>query len=186
MTEYKLKANPTSPAKYAIPYGVTFGIIMIMQFIIMQILKPDPEQSGWIGVVINLLNFLLLPVLLISLACNGYKNKVNNGYIRVSDCIKAGAAFGAIAGLVYAIGYTFYYLIEPTFIDEIVEQMKVISIKQNPKITSKQLEMTVDIIAKTMLPYIHGPINILMHSVIGLIISAIIGAVIKKENPGAF
>jgi len=176
----------TSSAKFAIPYGITFGAIMFMEFIIMQVLQPDPEKNGWIGVVINLLNFLVLPVTLILIACNTYKKNIGKGYIRMSDCIKCGVALCAMAGLVYAVGYFIYYIIAPEFIDETIQQIKIITIKKNPKTTSKELEMMSSVLAKTMLPYIAGPITIVMYSFIGLIESAIIGAVVKKENPGAF
>lgn len=185
MNEYKHETAAVSSAKFSIPYGIAFGIIMLLEFIIMQILQPDPEANGWIGVLINLLNFLILPTLLISFACGAYKKNIGHGYIKMSDCIKAGVALCAMAGLIYALGYFIYYLISPEFIDQTIEQIKIITVKKNPKITAKELEMTVTVLQKTMLPYIAGPIAIVMYSFIGLVISAIIGAVVRKENSGA-
>ena len=181
-----MKETTTSPAKAALPYGVLFGIIMVLEFVAMQVWKPDPAKYGWVGVVTNLLNFLILPALLVSLACNNYKNKINGGYISFSECLKSGVSVTVLAGFIYAVFYFIYYLIFPEFIDETMQQIKEITIKQKPDITAEELKMSLSIIEKTMQPYIAGPISIVMYAFIGLIISLIVGAVVKKENPGAF
>jgi len=178
--------TPVSPAKSALPYGVIFGAIMVLEFVIMQALKPDPKEFGWIGIVTNLLNFIVLPTLFIALACVNFKNKLNGGYITLSQSLKIGVTASAIAGLVYAIFYFIYYLMFPEFIAETIEQMKIITIQQNPTMPAEQLEMTLMFMEKTMMPYYAGPISILMYTFIGLIISLIVGAIVKKENPGAF
>jgi len=181
-----MKETTTSPAKAAIPYGIIFGIIMIVEFVLMQVWKPDPNKMGWVGIVTNLLNFLVLPALLITLACNNYKNKINGGYISFSECLKSGVSVTVLAGFMYAVFYFIYYLIFPEFIDETLEQIKIITVKQNPNMTAEQLKLSLSIIEKTMQPYIAGPISIVMYAFIGLIISLIVGAAVKKENPGAF
>jgi hypothetical protein len=174
-----------SPAKSGLPYGIVFGVIMILEFVTMHILKPDPLESGWIGTVMNLLNYLILPVLFISLACNNFKNKLNNGYITIGQSIKAGVALCALAGLIYAIAYFVYSLLFPEFIAEMLDQIKAVTVEQNPNMTAEQLKMSISIVEKTMQPYIAGPIAIVMYSFLGLIYSLIIGAIVKKENPGA-
>lgn len=175
-----------SPAKSGLPYGVVFGVIMILQFVTMHALKPDPLESAWIGTTMNLLNYLVLPILFISLAANNFKNKINGGYITIGQTIKVGVALCALAALLYAVIYFVYSLIFPEFISEMLDQIKVVTVAQNPNVSAEQLKMSISIIEKTMQPYIAGPIAIVMYSLVGLIYSLIIGAIIKKENPGAF
>ena len=61
-----------SPGKSAVNFGVTFGIIMILQFVIMYVLDINPQESPTIGALINVLNYLILPFALIYLAANNY------------------------------------------------------------------------------------------------------------------
>ena len=172
-----------SPAKSALPYGIVFGVIMILEFVTMHILKPDPIESGWIGTTMNLFNYLIIPVILISLACNNFKNKLNGGYITLSQAIKSGVALCALAGLIYAIAYFIYSLMFPDFLTEMLEQIKIVSVRQNPNISAEELRMSMSIVETFMQPYLAGPLAIVMYSFLGLIYSLIIGAIVKKENP---
>ena len=45
-----------SPGKSAINFGITFGIIMILQFVIMYVLDINPQETPVIGVIINFLH----------------------------------------------------------------------------------------------------------------------------------
>lgn len=164
------------------PYAVTFGIIMIVELVVMYILKPDPIENGWIGTVNNILNFFVFTSLFITLACNNYK-KANGGYITFGQCLKIGVGVCALAALLYAVFYFIFTLIFPEFIPDAIEQIKRVTVNTNPNMTSEQLEMSISVMEKMMSPYVAGPISIVMYSFFGLIISLIIGAIIKKENP---
>lgn len=164
------------------PYGVIFGVIMIVELVVMYILKPDPIENGWVGTVNNLLNFLVFTSVFIFLGCSNYK-KANGGYITLGQCLKVGVGVCALAALLYAVFYFIFTLIFPEFIPEAIEQIKRVTVRTNPSMTSEQLEMSISVMEKMMAPYVAGPISIVMYSFIGLIISLIIGAIIKKENP---
>ena len=71
----------TSPAKSAVQYGVFFGVIMVLEFVILYIIGIDTITNPAVGIVINLLNFFVLPILFITLACNNFKKNINNGVI---------------------------------------------------------------------------------------------------------
>ena len=169
-------------AKSITPYGIIFGVIMILELVIMYTLKPDPIKSGWIGTMTNTLNYLLFTSLFITLACNNFK-KANGGYIKFGQCLKIGVGVCALAALQYAVFYFIFTLIFPEFIPEMIEQIKIVTVHNTPQINSEQLKMTMSIMESTMQPYFAGPITIVMYSFVGLIISLIIGAIVKKENP---
>jgi K+ transporter len=76
-----------SPAKTAVSYGIIFGVIMILEFVIAYAFNIDGAKQPWVGIVNGLLNFLILPVLFILLACNNFKSK-NGGYISFGECLK--------------------------------------------------------------------------------------------------
>lgn len=168
------------------PYAVTFGIIMIVELVVMYILKPDPIKNGWVGTVNNIFNFFIFPALFITLACNNFK-KSNGGYITFGQSLKIGVGLCALAAFIYAIFYFIFNLIFPEFIPEAIEQIKRVTVNNRPDISSQELEMSMSIIEKTMSPYVAGPISIVMYSFFGLIISLVVGAIVKKENPyGSF
>lgn len=174
-----------SPSKSAIQFGVLFGVIMILQLIISFILNIGAENKTF-GLVISALNYFVLPFILIYLGCNNYKKNFNDGYITFGECIKIGMSIALIASLIYGIFYIIFNLIFPEFLPDLINKMRSITIKENPSLTSDQLEMSMSIMKKMMNPYITVPLAIVMNCFIALIHSLIIGAIVKKERPQSF
>ena len=79
-----------------------------------------------------------------------------------------------------------FNLIFPEFINEVIQKMRQVMLKQNPSMTTDQLEMALSMTKKFMSPYIAVPATIVMYSFIGLIYSLIIGAFVKNENPQSY
>lgn len=178
--------KPASPAKSSVTYGVVFGAIMILEFVLMYILKPDPIENGWAGTVMNVMNFLVFPILFITLACNNYKNNLNGGFISFGQCLKIGVSVMVLASVIYSIFYVVFTLIFPEFLTEAAEQMRRVAIHQNPNMTEEQLEMTTSMTSKFMQPMIALPISIIMNAFVGLIMSLIVGAIVKRDNPAQY
>lgn len=174
-----------SPAKSAVSYGVVFGIIMILEFVIAYVINIDPVKHGWVGIVNSLLNYLILPILFIVLACNHFK-KHNGGFISFSQCLKAGVSVTALAALIFAVFNIIFNMIFPEFQEQMFEKVKEITVMQNPEMSSEQLEMALKWTKTFMDPLVSAPMTILIYVFLGLIFSLIIGAIVKKENPGAF
>ena len=172
-----------SPGKSAVNFGVTFGIIMILQFVIMYVLDINPQESPTIGVLINVLNYLILPFALIYLAANNYKTKINHGFISLGETIKIGLTVCAIAALMYGVFYLAFDFIFPEFKEELLTKIQEITVKQNPTLTSEQLKMSMKFVKTFMNPYIVVPFTIVMYCVIGLIHSLIVGVIVKKDKP---
>jgi hypothetical protein len=175
----------TSLAKSAIPYGIAFGAIMLLEFVISYAMGLNAQENAMVGIVMNLFNFLVLPILFISLACNTYKNKINGGFISFGQCIKTGVVVSVIAALLFSVIMAIVYIAAPGIKEDILEQTKI-ALAKDPNMTSEVLEMTISWTETMMQPYIMIPVTILTYAFVGLIISLIVGAIVKKDNPGAF
>jgi hypothetical protein len=172
-----------SPGKSGQIYGVLFGVIMVLEFVIMYTIGMRSLVGTSAGVIVNIANYLILPLIFIYLGCINYKKNLNNGFISFGESLKVGVSITFIAGLVYGlfnIGFNFIY---PDFINEMASITKEGILKQNPNITSKEMEMGLTMMKKFMNPLIVFPVTLAMYSFIGLIYSLIVGAIVKNENP---
>lgn len=178
-----MKENTTnSQTTSAVQLGVFFGIIMILEFVVLYILDIDPITNPMTGTVMNLFNYLIIPIALIYIVCNSYK-KSNSGFISFGECLKKGVTVCMIAGLIYALFSVAFNYFFPEFIENILRKTRAVMIQKSPEMTSEQLDMAMTWTKKFMNPMLMVPVTVLMFSFIGLIYSLIIGAIVKKDKP---
>jgi tetrahydromethanopterin S-methyltransferase subunit F len=175
-----------SPSKSALQYGVLFGILMVLEFVILYVMDIDPITNPSAGIVINTMNYLVFPVSIITIGCLNYKKKLNEGFISFGECLKIGVTICLIAGLIYGIFSVVFNMIFPEFMEEILKKTKQVMLQQNPTLTTAQLDMAMSMTKKFMSPALMVPVTIAMYSFIGLIYSLIIGAFVKNDNPQSF
>jgi len=175
-----------SPAKSGLPLGILFGVIMILEVVISYVIGLQSLAETSFGLIINFLNYLILPIVFIYLGCTNYKMKVNHGFISFSQCLKIGVTTTFIAGLVFGIFSVIFNLIFPEFAAETLEFAKTEMLRKQPNMTSEQLEMSMAMAKKFSEPYIVVPAILVMYAFIGLLYSLIIGAIVKKEQPQSF
>lgn len=172
-----------SPAKSGLVYGVLFGVIMVLEFVIMYIIGMRSLVGTSAGVIVNIANYLLLPLVFIYLGCTNYKKNLNNGFISFGECLKTGVSITFIAAFIYGVFNIIFNYIFPEFINEMISISKDEMIKQTPNISSKDMETGIVMIKKFMNPLIVLPVTLAMYSFFGLIYSMIVGAIVKNENP---
>jgi hypothetical protein len=172
-----------SPAKSGVLLGVLFGVIMILEFVIMYVIGLKSLVNTSFGTVVNVSNYILLPLLFIYIGCNNYKKNINKGFISLSDCLKVGVGLTVIAALIYGVFNVIFNFIFPEFIDEMIEITKAGMLASTPNITSEQIEMGLSMTRKMMSPYIALPLTLAMYAFFGLIYSLIVGLIVKKDNP---
>jgi hypothetical protein len=172
-----------SPAKSGIVFGVLFGVIMVLEFVIMYVIGMKSLVNSSAGVIVNIANYLILPVIFIFSGCNNYKKNINNGFVSFGECLKTGVSITFIAAIIYATFNVIFNLIFPEFIDEMISISKEAMISKNPEMTGEEMEMGLSVIKKFMNPLIVFPFTLAMYSFIGLIYSLIIGAILKNEKP---
>jgi Protein of unknown function (DUF4199) len=175
-----------SPAKSGTVFGVLFGVIMILEFVIMYVIGMKSLVNSSVGVIVNITNYLILPVAFIFLGSDNYKKNINNGFISFSECLKIGVSIALIAAIIYATFSVVFNFIFPEFVDEMIAMSREKMISENPEMSSEQLEMGLSMAKKFMNPFIVFPVTLVMFSLIGLIYSLIIGAIVKKEKPQSF
>lgn len=171
-----------SPSKSAIQYGIIFGIIMILELVISYSFDITSENKAY-GISINVLNFLIVPIMLIIIGCNNYKEKLNSGFISFSESLKIGVTICIIAALMYVIFFVIFNMIFPEFSEKILNQAKEAVIQQSQGKPKEQVELALSMTEKMMSPFVILPITLIMYAFIGLIYSLIIGAFVKKERP---
>jgi hypothetical protein len=175
--------NNTTPATItAVQLGILFGIIMILQFVILYVLDIDPVSNPMVGTVMNVFNYFIIPALMIYLVCTGYK-KANFGFISFGECIKKGVSLCVVAGLIYAVFSALFNYFFPEFVEEILRKTRAVMIEKSPEMTAEQVDMALSWTKKFMSPMLIVPVTILMYSLLGLIHSLIIGAIVKKDKP---
>ena len=172
-----------SPAKSGILYGVLFGVLMVLEFVIMYIIGMKSLMETSVGPIVNIANFLVLPILFIYLGCANYKININNGFITLGQCLKTGVSITFIAAVIYATFNVIFNFIFPEFINEMLALVKEATLAKEPDLTSEQLETVLSMQRKFMSPFIAFPVTLAMYSFFGLIYSLIIGAIIKNEKP---
>ena len=172
-----------SPAKSGILYGVLFGVIMVLEFVIMYIIGMKSLVGSSFGTIVNIGNYLILPVLFILIGCNNFKSKIHHGFISFGECLKTGVSIVFIAAIIYALFSALFNVIFPEFTEEMVSISREAMLKQNPNMTSEQLEMGLSMMRKFSSPLIAIPFTLAMYSFLGLLYSLIIGAFIKNNNP---
>ncbi len=178
--------NKISPAKSGILFGILFGVIMVLEFVIMYVIGMKSLINSSAGIIVNIANYLVLPILFIVLGCVNYKKNINNGFITFGECLKIGVSITFLAALVYAIFNVIFNLIYPEFINEMITISRETILAKNPAITSEQLEMGLSITKKFMNPFIVFPATLAMYSFFGLLYSLLIGAILRNENPQSF
>lgn len=174
-----------STSKSAMQYGVIFGIIMVLELVISYSFNLTAENKAY-GISINILNFLVLPIILISMGCNNYKNILNGGFISLRECLKIGVTICVIAALIYAVFSIFFNMVFPEFAEKILNDVKEGIIKQGEGKPKEQTQMALAMTEKMMKPYVVLPLTIVMYAFIGLIYSLIIGAIVKKDKPTSY
>jgi hypothetical protein len=174
-----------SPKKTHMQFGVLFGVIMVLEFVITYIIGLEKLADSSASMIMNTLNYFILPVLFIYLGCNNYKT-ANHGFVSFSECLKMGVSITVIAALIYTVFYIVFNMIFPDFTDQVLAMSRSEILKKSPDMTSEQLEMSMSMVKKFTSPYIIAPFTLVMYAFIGLIYSLIIGAILKKDKPVSF
>ncbi len=172
-----------STSKSALQYGALFGVLMILEFVIVYVMDVDPISNPTTGIIINTLNYLVFPVSIITIGCVNYKKNLNNGFVSFVECIKIGVTICLIAGLIYGVFSAVFNMIFPEFVEDIMKKTRQVMLQQNPNMSSEQAEMAISMKKKFMNPAIVIPATVAMFSFMGFIFSLIIGAFVKNENP---
>jgi aminopeptidase-like protein len=155
---------------------------MILQLVILYKLQLDPIKYGWVGLIINLCNFIVFPFTFLILGCIAFRRK-NSGYLSVSQCLKTGLIITLVGAIIYSLFYTIFVNAVPEYIDNIIAQTRIVKLHNEPKIKADGLAKFLDDFRKGMQPSITVPMVMIVYTLIGMIGSFIVGSFLRREKP---
>ncbi len=174
--------NNVTPSKSYLQFGIFFGLAMVLSFVLIYIMDISPVDNPMIGVLSSILNYLVFPVAFIYFGCTVFK-KENNGFISLPENLKVGVSIAFVGAIIFSLFSVIFNVIFPEYMDIVLGQSKQIMLKQNPNLTSEQLETAISITKKFSSPLFYVPLTLLMFSFLGVIYSLIIGLILKKDRP---
>lgn len=168
--------NKKSNTQIMLMYGGILGlltiIISLLNYSFGNIYKPH-----W---VINVLTYILMIVFIV-LGLRCFKRS-NDGYMKLGQAIKIGlgiSLISAIIGIIYL--FIFTNVIEPDFITNLKAFQEQMMYERFPDMDEAILEKQLEISQKFMTPGIMAAFALAGSLIIGLIISLIAGAFMKKD-----
>ncbi|GJH40724.1 hypothetical protein RCZ04_12740 [Capnocytophaga sp. HP1101] len=169
----------------ALRNGLLLGIACVVLSVLLYVTNLLYTGSFLIGTITWLLN-LAICVVFIVMAIQQYKT-ANEGFLTVGEAIKVGivtALVGGVIGAIYAVLYT--TVIDPDYYEKVVE----VTMEKMSAFTSNFSEEQMEELREKTLESKPSVVwtffsSILSSAIGGVIISAIVGAVKKKERPMA-
>ena len=163
--------------------GLLLGLASVAFNVVLYVTDLLYTDSTLMG-ILTWLVATAISVVFIIMAIEQYK-KANEGFLSIGEAIKVGVVVAVIAGVIGAIYQVIYTtIIDPDYYEKVVEvtMKKMSGITSN--FTEEQMEEFQDKRYDSK-PSIASSfsLSIVCSAIGGLIISAIVGAVKKKERP---
>lgn len=175
-----METQSPSIQKIALNYGVLLGLFTIVLQVISYALDTHIDRPWWLT-----FGQLLISIAIIVLGLKAFKNE-NNSYLTFGQSIKTGLAISLIAGIISIIfNYIFITYIDPDFIQKTMDFTRE-EMAKNPNLTEEQINMSMEMSAKFMTPWIMSAFAIIGTMFFGFIISVIAGLALRKNPPQQF
>lgn len=172
-----METQKLSAAKFALNYGIILGVIFTLINVVLYVTGMALEGKQWP----QSLYYLIFPVVIIY-AISQFKKK-NANFLSLVEAIKIGVIAGLISAIVYiAYSLIFNYIIDPEFMEQILEVAEQQMYEKNPSMTPEMAEQGMKFIRMFTNPFIASAFWIAMSSFFGLLYGLIGGLVMKKEN----
>ena len=167
----------------ALRNGILLGLASVAFTVLLYVTDFLYTDNTLLAIITWLIN-IAISVVFIVMAVEQYK-KANEGFLSIGEAIKVGVLVAVIAGVIGAIYQVIYTtVIDPNYYEKVVE----VAMKKMSGITSNFTEEQMEEFQDKM--YASKPsiassfsLSIVFSAIGGLIISAIVGAIKKKERP---
>ena len=167
----------------ALRNGILLGLASVAFTVLLYVTDFLYTDNTLLAIITWLIN-IAISVVFIVMAVEQYK-KANEGFLSIGEAIKVGVLVAVIAGVIGAIYQVIYTtVIDPNYYEKVVE----VAMKKMSGITSNFTEEQMEEFQNKM--YSSKPsiassfsLSIVFSAIGGLIISAIVGAIKKKERP---
>ena len=164
------------PGKFAINYGVILGLVMVLISVFTYVTGLAIEGAQWPTAIY----YLIFPIV-IFYAISQYKKR-NANLLSLSDALKVGVLIGVISAIVFVIySLIFNYVIDPDFINQMMDVAKDKMLEDNPEMTQEMIDQGMKFVEMFANPWLMGAFWVAMSGLFALIYSLIGGLVMKKE-----
>ncbi len=170
-----MEENQPKTGKYAMNFGLILGVISVIFGIMLYTLDMHYQRNTAVTIV-----GVLITIVVLFFAINQFK-KNNGGYLTLSEALKVGvgaALIAALIGVVYQ--YALANFIDPNFMDKAMDAQMAEAVA-NGSMSSADVEQGKEMGKKFF--WVGYPIYLIVSVLFGLIISLVIGLVIKKNKP---
>ncbi|WP_430907379.1 DUF4199 domain-containing protein [Maribacter sp. 2-571] len=172
-----METTPPKTGKFGLVYGLILSAISVALGLILYSQNLHYER-GW---AVNLVSVIIM-ISVISIGIYQFK-KANAGFLSLGQAMKVGLGIAVIAGIVGVLWQmVFMNVIEPDFMENVVERSKVEMIQQNPTLTDEQIAQGEKTIRMFTKPSVMAVMGLVASLFFGSIISLIAGLIMKKQN----
>ncbi len=167
-----------SSGKYALNYGLIFGVLIIVYSLILFIVDVDFESMrnfGYVNYVIILIGMVL--------GMKAFRNKASS--MTYGKGFGLGFLIGLYAFILVAIySYIYFVAINPGIVEEIMQMTEQKMLEQNPNMSDSEIETALEMTQKFTSPLWMTIWGFVTNIVVSLILALIVAIFfVKKENP---
>ncbi|WP_333694419.1 DUF4199 domain-containing protein [Flavobacterium sp.] len=156
-------------------YGTILAVITILISVVKYVLGNHLERNAWesmIGIALMII-LIVQPIRILK--------KSNNGLLSISQALKIGLGVAVISGVLSIFYFViFANFIEPNFANDVLDAQMSEALRQNPNLSTAELEKGKELGKGLVMPMLYGGI-IIVNLFLGFIISLITGLALKKE-----
>lgn len=164
--------------KIYLKYGLLNALASILWMLLSYVLGLDAMEKG------DMIKFasIVIPITCIYLGIKEKRDKENQGFISYAKAFNLGLAITAVGTIVSTIFFYFHVsFINPGMIE--FAKSKQLQQLQERGMSDQEIEQALSISDRFMTPVMFTFFGLLASFIIGLILSLIIAAVLKKEDP---
>lgn len=160
----------------AYTYGLYLGLLTVVGLVIQYVASLE---RNWAVSIIS----LALTIVIFYYGIKTYKTQ-NHNFLSIKEAIKVGLAMAVIGGVI-AAAYAFvhYLYIQPEFVEGIREKAYQDMTAGTQNMSGEQLDTATTMMNIFTSPFFLATMILISQLFFGLIISLIMGAIMKKEDP---
>ena len=170
--------NQASSKNIMLNYGFIYGLVLIITSVVIYAMNLHYDRIGaFTGLAILVISILLFPILGLAKFKRDNMNIMSWG-----QAVKIGMGI-IILGTLINIAYTFLFseIIEPSY-NETILQMQENELIAAEKFTPEQIDQQIEISSMFQGTVLGASVGILFFAFIGFVISAIVGAIMKRTE----
>lgn len=170
--------NQPSTARVALKWGLILGVVSIIYSSILFVTDNIGNQSlGYLAYAFS--------IVAITLAMREFKT-LNSGYMGYGEGVGLGTLTAAISAFLSSLFSVFYMTIIDTGIMTRMADKAREDMEARGNLSDEQIDQSMAIMAKFQSPVILFIVGIIFATLLGLVFSLVIAAIIRRNKPNPF